>query len=258
MKRTSMIRPRILGCIAWLFVMLLNWSIRVRFMNRERAECLFSKKKNVIYAFFHGDMIPLLHAYRNSSILIPASESRDGEIMAQLLNNCGFDVVRGSSKRKGHKALLGLIAGMRKGKTVAISVDGPRGPLHEVKPGAVYLAGLMKAPIIPVAVSARKYQRLENSWDRLLIPSPFTKAVVLYGNPVYVEGTSDEEISAAQRALELSLHGLKRQAESAFQSGNTGLSALKKLVRKLPMLRNMFSIFITGIVLLVRVSHFIS
>jgi lysophospholipid acyltransferase (LPLAT)-like uncharacterized protein len=148
--------------------------------------------------------------------------------MARLLNNFGFDVVRGSSKRKGNKALLGMIAGMRRGKTVAISVDGPRGPLHEVKPGTVYLAGLMKAPIIPVAVSARKNQRFKNSWDRLLIPAPFTEAVVLYGDPVYVDGTSVEEISAAQKALEVSLHGLKRQAESAFQNGHTGPSALKK------------------------------
>ena len=227
MERISMIRLRILGRLAWLFVMLLNWSIRVRFLNREPAEYLVSEKKSVIYAFFHGDMIPLLHAYRNSSILIPASESRDGEIMARLLNNFGFDVVRGSSKRKGHKALLGLIAGMRRGKTVAISVDGPRGPLHDVKPGAVYLAGLMKAPIIPIAVAARKYQNLESSWDQLLIPAPFTEAVILYGDSVYVDGTSDEEISAAQRALEVSLRGLKRQAESVFQNGHIDMSALK-------------------------------
>jgi lysophospholipid acyltransferase (LPLAT)-like uncharacterized protein len=171
-------------------------------------------------------MVPLLPAYRNSGILIPASESRDGEIMARLLKNFGFNVVRGSSKRKGQKALREMIAGMRKGKTVAITVDGPRGPLHEVKPGIVYLAGLMKTPIIPLAVSAKKYHIIENSWDRLLIPAPFTEAVVIFGDPLYVDGTSDEEISAAQRALESSLHGLKRQAESTFQNGHTGLSAL--------------------------------
>jgi len=222
-----MIRARILGRIAWLFVLLVNWSVRVRFVNRESADRLASETNNGIYAFYHGDMVLLFPAYRNSGILIPASESRDGAIMARLLKNFGFDVVRGSSKRKGQKALRKLIAGMRGGKTVAISVDGPRGPLHEVKPGALYLAGLMKAPIIPVAVSARKKYMLENSWDRLLIPAPFTEAVVVYGAPLYVDGTSEEEISAARRALEASLRGLKRQAESAFQNVHTGRSALE-------------------------------
>jgi lysophospholipid acyltransferase (LPLAT)-like uncharacterized protein len=107
---------------------------------------------------------------------------------------------------------------MRRGETVAISVDGPRGPLHEVKPGAVYLAGLMRAPIIPVAVSAQRFWVIENSWDRLLIPAPFTKCIVLYGNPVNVNGTSSEEISAAQRTLEACLKQLKYQAQSGFLS----------------------------------------
>jgi lysophospholipid acyltransferase (LPLAT)-like uncharacterized protein len=223
----SMIRARVLGRIAWVLVQLVNWSVRVCFVNRESADRFASVTNNGIYVFYHGDMVPLLTAYRNSGILIPASESRDGEIMARLLKNFGFDVVRGSSKRKGQKALREMIAGMRRGKTVAISVDGPRGPLHEVKPGAVYLAGLMKRPIIPLAVSAKKYYIIENSWDQLLIPAPFTEAVVVYGDPVYVDGTSDKEISAAQRALETSLHGLKSQAESAYQNGHTGLSSLE-------------------------------
>jgi lysophospholipid acyltransferase (LPLAT)-like uncharacterized protein len=159
-------------------------------------------------------MIPLLHAYRNSRILIPASESRDGEIMTRLLKNLGFDVVRGSTKRKGHKALRELIIGMRRGKTVAISVDGPRGPLHEVKPGAVFLAGLLKTPIIPIAVSVKRFGVLEKSWDRLMIPAPFTECIVLYGNPIYVNGTSCGEIDVAQRKLGACLHGLKHEAQA--------------------------------------------
>ncbi len=215
-----MIRARILARLAWLFIVLVNRSIRVRFIDKESAGSLVPKKKNVIYAFFHGDMVPLLHAHRNSGILIPASESRDGEIMARLLKNFGFGVVRGSSKRNGHKALLELNTGFRRGKTVAISVDGPRGPRHEVKPGAVYLAGLLKAPIVPVAVSAQRFRIIEKSWDHLMIPMPFTEGVVLYGDPVYVNGISDGEINEAQKDLEVRLHRLKHQAESAFLNGH--------------------------------------
>lgn len=219
----SMIRPRVLGRIAWLFVTLLNWSVRVRFIKKESAGRLVSEKENVLYAFFHGDMVPLLHAYRNSRILIPASESRDGEIMAHLLKNFGFDVVRGSSKRKGHKALRELISGMRKGKTVAIPVDGPRGPLHVAKPGVVYLAGVLKMPIIPVAVSAQRCRILKKSWDRLMIPAPFTECIILYGDPVYVNGTTEEEINDARKKLEACLCGLKDQAQYQSLNGRTGL-----------------------------------
>ncbi len=220
-----MIRSRILGRIAWLFVTLLNRAVRVRYVNRRAEANTVAKEKNVIYAFFHGDMVPLLHVYRNSGILIPVSESRDGEIMARTLKNCGFDVVRGSSKRKGHKALRGLISGMRKGKTAAISVDGPRGPFHEVKPGAVFLAGLLKAPIIPVAVSAKRFGILERSWDRLMIPAPFSDCIVVYGDPLYVSGTSDGEIGEAQRKLETRLNELKSQAQCAFLNVNEETAA---------------------------------
>jgi lysophospholipid acyltransferase (LPLAT)-like uncharacterized protein len=222
MKGRSMIRPRVLGRIAWLFVLLLSWSFRVRFVNRASADSIVSEKENVLYAFFHGDMVPLLHTYRNSRILIPASESRDGEIMARLLKNFGFDVVRGSSKRKGYKALRELIIGMRKGKTVAIPVDGPRGPLHVVKPGIVYLAGLLKAPIVPVAVSAQRFCILGKSWDQLMLPAPFTECIVFFGDPVYVKGTAEEEINEARNKLEACLHGLKHEAQSAFLNSNTG------------------------------------
>jgi lysophospholipid acyltransferase (LPLAT)-like uncharacterized protein len=88
---------------------------------------------------------------------------------------------------------------------VAIAVDGPRGPLHEVKPGVVYLDVLLKAPIIPLAVSAQRFRTLEKSWDRLMIPAPFSEGIVLYGNPVYVSGTSDGEINEAQKKLEACL-----------------------------------------------------
>jgi lysophospholipid acyltransferase (LPLAT)-like uncharacterized protein len=143
--------------------------------------------------------------------------------MARLLKNFGFDVVRGSSKRKGHTALRELITGMRKGKTVAIPVDGPRGPLHVAKPGVVYLAGVLKAPIFPVAVSAQRFRILKKSWDHLMIPAPFTECIVLYGDPVYVNGTTEEEINDARKKLEASLRGLKHRAQYQCLNGHTGL-----------------------------------
>ena len=200
-----MIRARILSEIAWLLISLCSRTIKIRFVNREVPDRLAAEGKNFIYAFFHGDLFLLLYLYRDSGVVIPASESRDGEIIARLLKRFGFAIVRGSSKRKGQKALLALIKSMRKGKSVAVAVDGPRGPLREVKEGVVFLAGVMKAPIVPVRVALKHFWVIEKSWDKLLIPVPFTEGFITYGNPIYVDGTSNEDIKTARRKIETDL-----------------------------------------------------
>jgi lysophospholipid acyltransferase (LPLAT)-like uncharacterized protein len=203
-----MIRARIFSGIGWFLVSLWSRTIKIHFVNSEVPERLTRERKNYIYAFFHGDLFLLLHYYRDSGVVIPASESRDGEIMAQLLKRFGFAVVRGSSKRKGQKALIALISSMRKGKHVAIAVDGPRGPLREVKAGVVFLAGVTKAPIIPVTVGVKNFWVMKKSWDKLMIPVPFTKGIIMYGDPIYVNGTSNDEIEYARKKIETDLQKL--------------------------------------------------
>jgi lysophospholipid acyltransferase (LPLAT)-like uncharacterized protein len=206
-----MIRARILSGIAWLLISLWSRTIKIRFVNREVPERFAAEGKNFIYAFFHGDLFLMLHVYRDSGVVIPASESRDGEIMAQLLKRFGFSIVRGSSKRKGHKALLALISSMRKGKNVAIAVDGPRGPLHQVKSGVVFLAGVTKAPIVPVTITVKHFWVIEKSWDKLMIPVPFTKGFMAFGDPIYVNSTLNEEIESARKRIETDLQMLTQQ-----------------------------------------------
>ena len=210
--KVSGIRARLLSRTVWLVLLFWNTSMKVRLVNREVPERLVAEGKNFIYAFFHGDLFPLIHSHRNSGVLIIASQSRDGEIMARLLTHYGFNVVRGSSKRNGDKALLTLVHGMRRRKNVAIAVDGPRGPLHQVKPGTLFLAGASKAPIIPVAVAGKRHWVLGKSWDRLKIPVPFTECLVLYGEPFHISDTSPEEIEAGRIKLEENLQRLSREA----------------------------------------------
>lgn len=206
-----MVRARILAYAAWLLVTVWSKSTKIRFINREVSDSLVADGKNFIYAFFHGDLFPLIYAHRDSGVLIPVSESRDGEIMARLLRHFGFDVVRGSSKRKGEKALLALVHGIRRGKILAIAVDGPRGPFHIVKPGTIFLAGASKAPIIPVVTSANRFWLLEKSWDKLMLPAPFAECTVLYGDPIYVNGSSYEDIESAQTKLDAELRRLTHE-----------------------------------------------
>src|SRR5512144_1070175 len=150
-----MFRAKILSFIGWIILSLWSRTVRMRMVNREVPQTLIAQGKNFIYAFWHGRQFLLFHSHRNTGIVIPASESRDGEIQAGILKRFGFDVVRGSSKRKGERALLGLVDALRNGKDIALAVDGPRGPIYEVKQGITYLAGKLDKPIVPVVMAAR-------------------------------------------------------------------------------------------------------
>src|SRR5512143_1350765 len=139
-----MIYAKGLSFAVWAMFSLWSRSLKVRIVNRDIPDRISAEGRNAIYAFWHGSLFLLPYTYRNSGNVIMVSESRDGEIMARTLKNFGFEVVRGSSKRKGHRALIALINSMRKGKSVATAVDGPRGPVHKVKKGVVFLAGRLQ------------------------------------------------------------------------------------------------------------------
>ncbi len=213
-----MLRARILSAIGWALLSIWSRTLRMRFVNRETPDRLAAEGKNFIYAFWHGRQFLLFHSHRKTGIVIPASESRDGDIQAGILKRFGFDVVRGSSKRKGERALLGLVDGLRKGKNIALAVDGPRGPLYEVKQGVAYLAGKLDKPIVPVVTSARRYWILEKIWDKYLLPRPFTTGVVIYGEPITVNGIIEGELEAKRKELETALNGLMARADGYFKN----------------------------------------
>lgn len=217
-----MIRAKVLSFLGWAMISLWSRTANILFENREIPDRLKAVGKSFIYAFWHGDLFLLVHPHRRSGAVIPASESRDGEIMARLLKRFGYYVVRGSSKRKGARAAIGLIDGLRSGRYPALAVDGPRGPRHEVKQGIIYLAGKLKAPIIPVAASAKRYWVLERTWDKLIIPAPMTDALILYGEPITVNGTSGDELESKRQELETIMLRLTQEARTragAKQSG---------------------------------------
>lgn len=209
-------RARILSSIGWALISLWSRSVRSCFVNKEIPLRLKADGKNCIYAFWHGRQFLLFHNHRNSGIVIPASESRDGEIQAGILRRFGFDVVRGSSKRKGDRALLGLVDGLRKGRDIALAVDGPRGPIFEVKQGVTYLAGKLNKPIVPVITSAKRYWILEKIWDKYLIPFPFTKGVIVYGEPIFVHNISEGELESKRKELTNALNRLMKEADEYF------------------------------------------
>lgn len=214
-------RAKILSFIGWVFVSIWGATVRVTFVNRQVPEQLHAEGKNCIYAFWHGRQFLLLFTHRHTGIVLPSSESRDGAIQAMILKRFGYGVVRGSSKRKGAQALLGLVESLRSGKTIGLAVDGPRGPLYEVKPGLTYLAGKINKPIVPVVTSAKRFWILERIWDKYLLPVPFTRGVVMYGEPIWVSGTAEHELETKRAEVQSALNRMMDEADRYF-SKRTG------------------------------------
>lgn len=150
----------------------------------------------ILFALWHGRMFLSIQAHRHEGIVTMASRSKDGELIAGWLERNGYTVVRGSSTRGGSEALREMVRRVRAGATAALTVDGPTGPPRVVQPGIVSLARLTGAWILPITFSSDR-PRFLASWDRYLTALPFSKNVVLYGEPFPIdEGTSDEEAQA--------------------------------------------------------------
>jgi lysophospholipid acyltransferase (LPLAT)-like uncharacterized protein len=141
----------------------------------------------VMLAIWHAELFALTGygmRYLDGRLATVVSESRDGELIAQVLERIGYGTARGSSTRGGLKALIGLKKHMERGLIGVITVDGPRGPRHKVKDGAVYLAGRTGALLIPVRSRLSALHVFERSWDHFEVPAPFCRCKVHFGQPL--------------------------------------------------------------------------
>jgi lysophospholipid acyltransferase (LPLAT)-like uncharacterized protein len=145
-----------------------------------------ARRHPVIFTLWHGQLLPLLYQHRNEGVAILISEHRDGELIAQLAHRLGFGSVRGSTTRGAGRALLGLVRAVESGRDIAVTPDGPKGPPRSFAAGALVVAQRTGALIVPTTAHARSAWRLR-SWDSFLIPRPFARVVVSYGEPTPVE-----------------------------------------------------------------------
>lgn len=133
----------------------------------------------VVFAFWHGDQLPLAAVHADRRFVGMASQSRDGALLAGVIARLGYRVVRGSSSRGGAAAVRQAVTLARSGASMALAVDGPRGPRHHPQEGAAAIAALTPCPIICVTCEARPALRLR-SWDRFCVPAPFARLTVRY------------------------------------------------------------------------------
>jgi lysophospholipid acyltransferase (LPLAT)-like uncharacterized protein len=140
------------------------------------------ERNGAILVTWHGRTLLPIHRFRGRGYWALISLSRDGELQAENFRRFGFRVVRGSTGRRGVLATRETLAALKAGGVLAFTPDGPRGPTHKAQPGVVYFAQKNGCPIIPVGISA--YPRWQmRSWDRYLIPKPFSRACWVVSDP---------------------------------------------------------------------------
>lgn len=196
-----------------LFVRTLAPMWRVRVEERQRYDRARELAPQLIFAFWHGRLLPLLYAHRDENIHVLASEHADGEMLGQTIRRLGYGHVRGSSTRDGMRALRELSEKVRAGFDVGLTVDGPRGPRGVVKSGAIEVARQTGAVIIPLT-SASDRHRVFNSWDAFELPYPGARVVVRYGEPMQVDPNADRaEVEARRLDLERELNRITAEAD---------------------------------------------
>lgn len=195
------------------YLLFCYYTTRFRRLGREHAAQFRDRGETVIYAFWHQRLMlePLFH--REESAIIMIGRHRDAEYFARVLRLFGHELARGSSTRGGLAALKGVIRGMRDGKPAAMVPDGPKGPAREAKMGVIQLARMTGRPIIPSAGAVRR-ARFVGSWDRMLIPLPFTRGVYLQAEPLFVPRDADEEhLEDLRQQLEKALNEVTERAD---------------------------------------------
>ncbi len=211
---------RLAGALAPTLLTWLGRSWRVRQIGDEHLEAVLASGRPAVLVFWHEGAFALANFLRGLDrgglrLSVMASRSGDGELVGRLGAAWSVDIVRGSSSRGGQAAILALHRRMRKaGTSPALAPDGPRGPRREFKAGALALAQLAGAPIVPLAVAARSAWRL-GSWDRQVIPKPFTRLTIAIGAPQAIaRELADEALERERQRLERLLVDLDEMAQA--------------------------------------------
>ncbi len=213
-RDTAAWKYRLVSFLIYWFARLTAMTVRMRVVGEDQVQALQEAGRGVILVTWHGRTLLPITRFRNCGYWALISTSRDGEYQNRIFQRFGFRTVRGSTSARGAvQAALTMTKHLKTGATLAFTPDGPRGPMHEVKPGAVFMAQKSGAAIIPVGVSAFP-RRLAHSWDQYLVPYPFSRAVWIYGDPISIptDATAGEQEEWALR-VGAAISALEAQAE---------------------------------------------
>lgn len=208
-----MFRQRILPWMVWCFYRLLTLSWRKTVIEPLPMQLAIKNREPIILAHWHGDELALTFLVRRYRLATMTSTSKDGQLMDFVIRKLGGHTSRGSSTRGGIQALKGLIRLCREGHPTSMAVDGPKGPLHQVKAGVFELSRMTGAMIVPVGAQSQSALNFKKSWNQAFLPYPFTKTIVVFGEPLpAVLKTQDPKSAELAKELADRIFAAQRQA----------------------------------------------
>lgn len=206
----------VIPCFLYVVVHIWCATLRRKNLNSEAEDKIKSLTGPYILTLWHGRIFYLFYYLRNRpDYFLLISPSEDGDLLAKLARLMGYSVIRGSSFKKTVPAARSLIRVLREGQRIIIIADGSRGPRCVAQSGSVQLAGITKLPLFPMTFGA-KHKVVLNTWDRFILPLPFTRCAVNFGPPIYLTSRSSEERVEERRIdLEASLKKLDSESDKA-------------------------------------------
>jgi len=210
----------LLGIAPWLAARIITWlsrRLRPDAIGDASLNRLWASNQQVIFSFWHDQLLLIVKGYRGPGARVLISSSRDGELIARTVAYFGIGSIRGSSSRGGRAAGKEMIDLTREPLDLGFTPDGPRGPRHIAKPGVAQLAKVSGRPVIPMAFACSHGHRCQ-SWDRFLLPYPWGRAVYSFGEPLFYQKNESVEsfLSRLQTAMD---DNTRRAGEHLSQYG---------------------------------------
>lgn len=197
-----------------LFMRLWFGTIKVRVHDEHHKTQAFVNNTAVIGVIWHYSVLAVFTLFRRYRPALMISSSNDGDYLSRMANHMGFTTVRGSSHRKGMQAARGGIAELKKGNSLGMVADGSQGPERKMQPGPIVLASKTGAVILPMIWSCNRY-RTFSTWDRLMLPLPFSRIELFFGEPMKIpKGSGAEDLNVYRQQLEEQLNALYTRAWS--------------------------------------------
>lgn len=200
------------AALGYPFIHAIGRTWRWRAEGGDHLDGIIAGGRQPVLALWHGRILPAVYYFRDRGIVVITSDNFDGEWTARIIHRFGFQTVRGSTSRNAARAALSARRQMAEGRSVGITVDGPRGPALVAQPGAVWLAKASGNPILPFHIEAARHWTA-GSWDAAQVPRPFSLVAVVMGEPLWVPADADDTVLEQKRvALERALLALEPRA----------------------------------------------
>jgi lysophospholipid acyltransferase (LPLAT)-like uncharacterized protein len=207
------IKVSLISTMGYWVIRFIGRTVRWEAIDYDKLESMRAAGNNLILAFWHGRIVMATYYFRDQGIVVMTSQNRDGEYIARVIQRFGYGVARGSSTRGSHRATAEILRALEGGNDVGFTMDGPRGPRYVAKRGAAFIARKSGKPVLPFSVSAER-KWVMNSWDHFQIPKPFSRAVVLIGNPIYISSdATEDEIRNIENQIQQSLDELRARGD---------------------------------------------